>query len=85
MASKFVSFAEFMHGISVDGHTKIILIPPSMPDLQIMIFYDEVHKFIKEVSTLPCCQAIDVVNVGTNGENALPSSYGIGTHDRVNG
>ena len=79
MASKVVSFVEFMHAISVDGRTKIILILPSMPDLQIMNFYDEDHKFIKEMSTLSCCQAIDVVNVGTNGEDALPSSYGIGT------
>lgn len=70
---------------SVVPDGKIILILPPVPDLQIMVFYDKVYKLIEEMATLPCGQAVDVVDVGTNSENALPSSHGIGAHDRVDG
>jgi hypothetical protein len=64
--------------------TKIILVLPSVSDLQVMVLHNEVDELVEEMPRFPGCQTVDALHMCANGENALPSRDGIGTHDRVN-
>lgn len=54
-----------------------------MSHLQIVVFRDEPHKVVKQVSALQLRQAIDMLYMMPNGEDAFPAGDRIGPHDRV--
>jgi hypothetical protein len=49
-----------------------------------MVLHNEIYELVEEMPRFPGCQTVDALHMCANGENALPSRDGIGTHDRVN-
>jgi len=63
----------------------IVYVLPLIPDLQIMVLYDQLHKPVQEVLALVLGQTIDPLYVVTDGEDRLPTGDWIGADHGVNG
>lgn len=65
--------------------TKIILIPPFEPDLQIMILIDRIHKLLQQLRTLLIIELVDELRKRPQRKNALPPRHRVGPHHRMHG
>lgn len=65
--------------------TDIIGVLPPEADLQVMSIVDKIQEPLKQLLALFVSKAVDVLNVATDREDALPSSDGVGSNNGVNG
>lgn len=62
-----------------------MLVLPLEPDLQVMVLVDKVQEPVEQLCALLLSQAIDVLDVTANREDALPASDRVGADDWVDG
>lgn len=64
--------------------TNIIRVLPSEADLQVMSVVNEIQEPLQQLLALFISETVDVLNVATDREDALPSSHGVCSHNGVN-
>lgn len=65
--------------------TNVVRVVPLEPNLQIVVLVNQVQKPVQQLGTLLLGQTVDVPDVPTDGEDALPTRHRVRPHDRVNG
>lgn len=65
--------------------TDIVRALPFQPNLEVMVFVDQVEEPGQKLGTLLTRQAVDVFHMPSNGEYALPSRDRVGADDGMNG
>ena len=70
---------------AVVPNSQVVDVLPSVADLQIVVFDDQLNKPVQEVLGLIICQAMDVLDVMADSKDALPTGNRVGTNNWVNG
>jgi hypothetical protein len=65
--------------------TNIVGVLPPVADVEGVVFAEHVVEPLEQIVALVLGYVVDVGDMRTNGEDTLPPSHGMGTHDRVNG
>jgi hypothetical protein len=65
--------------------TNVIGVLPLESGLQVVVVIDQIQEPLEQVLALLLCDTVDVRDVSANGEDALPSRDGVGSHDWVDG
>jgi hypothetical protein len=61
--------------------THIVIVDPLVANLEIVILNDHLDEPVEQVLAFPLCHVVDVRNVTSHGEDALPSGDGIRADD----
>lgn len=56
-----------------------------MTDLEVVVLRDKLCELLQDVFALTLSHIVDVRNVDTESKDRLPSSYGIGANQLING
>lgn len=65
--------------------SEIVLVLPSVPDLQVVVIDEQSHEPVEQRSALQISDIVHLRNVLADGEHALPASDGVGADDGVDG
>ena len=64
---------------------EIILVLPSVSDLQVVVIDEQSHEPVEQRLTLQLSHVVDLPDVVSDGENALPAGDGVGADHGVDG
>lgn len=64
-------------------HTNVVGVLPAESHLQIMTIMDKVQKPLSQSVALIFGYSVNVLDMAANGEDALPSGDGVGSHNGV--
>lgn len=82
MAAEWLVTVEVMVG---GARTNIVRVLPLEAHLKVMTLVHNVQEPVQELLALLLCHTVDVLDVATNREDALPSCHGIGSNQGMNG
>jgi hypothetical protein len=79
---RIIKRRRMIHAAIIPNRDIVRVLPP-IPHLQVMVLRNELHKPLEQVPALVLGKIVDLLHVVPDGEDALPSGYGVCAHDRV--